>query len=128
MVGWRIGSSNINDEWKYPIILPEKSQISKIIVLWCHKKTEHSKRGMVLKEIQNSGYWIIANSITSAFISQCVRCRSFRGHFDNPFGFFTLREKRKELERYDVTLIRLLTSAIYLEITYSLKTDSICLH
>ena len=68
MVGWRIGSSNINDEWKYPIILPEKIQISKIIVLWCHKKTEQSRRGMALKEIRNSGYWIIANSITRAFI------------------------------------------------------------
>ena len=118
MVGWRIGSSNINDEWKYPLILPEKIQISKIIVLWCHKKTEQSRRGMALKEIRNSGYWIIANSITRAFISQCVRYRSFRGHFDNPFGLFTLREKTKELERYGVTFIRLLTSAIYLEIIY----------
>ena len=128
MVGWGIGSSNINDEWKYPIILLEKSQILKIIVLWCHKKTDQSRRGVALKEIRNSGSWTIANSITLTFISQCVRYRRCRGHFDNPFGFFTLREKRKELERYGVTFIRLLTGAIYLEVTYSLETDIFCLY
>ena len=37
-VGGRLNKLNFNKEYKYPIVLPKGSPISKLIIAWCHKK------------------------------------------------------------------------------------------
>ena len=79
-VGGRLDKSNLNNECKHPIVLPKGSPISKLIIVWCHKKTDHTGRGTTLNENRTSGFWIVcADSVTHKFIHYCVVCRSLRG-------------------------------------------------
>ena len=150
-VGGRLNKLNLNNEYKYPIVLPKCSPISKLIIAWCHKKTGHAGRGMTLNEIQTFRFWIVcANSTTHRFIHYCVVCRSLRGKlgeqkmvelpFDrlqeeppftycgiDLFGPFVICSRRKELKRYGVTFTCLCSHAIHVEVTHSLDTDSILL-
>ena len=47
-VGGRLRTSGLSDECKHPIILPEKSKVTDLIVQWCHYNTVHSGRGIDL--------------------------------------------------------------------------------
>ena len=147
-VGGRLARSNLNDECKHPIVLPKGSHISKLIIVWCHKKTGHAGRGMTLNELRHSGFWIVsANSLVRSVIYHCVSCRKLRGRFAEQkmaelpfdrlqeappftycgvdlFGPFIITNKRKELKRYGVMFTCLCSRVIHTEVAYSLETDS----
>ena len=56
--------------------MPKDCHISKLIILWCHQKTGHSDRGMMLNEVRSSGFWTVnANSFTRSLIYDCIACR-----------------------------------------------------
>ena len=60
---WRKNKKcGLNSENVHPIVLPNKSKISKLIVKWCHSDTAHSGRGMTLHEIRCNGFWVICRS------------------------------------------------------------------
>ena len=49
-VGGRL-DKNLNNECKHLKVLPKSSSISKLAIVWCHKKTGHIRRGITLNKI-----------------------------------------------------------------------------
>ena len=147
-VGGRLRRANLSDEVKFPIILPKRSHISKLIIRYFHEKINHQGKGMTLNEIRSNGFWIIdATSSVFIVISSCVKCQKLRGTVqeqkmsDLPedrmdcyspftycavdyFGPFIVKEGRKELKRYGVLFTCMASRAVHVEIANSLTTDS----
>ena len=147
-VGGRLRKSELNDEVKFPVILPKSYHVTSLIARWCHEQVQHSGRGFTLNELRTRGYWIIqGNAFVRSLIYKCVQCRLLRGKVgeqkmaDLPedrctsappftycavdiFGPFTIREGRKDLKRYGCLFTCLACRAIHIETTNSLETDS----
>ena len=58
-VGGRIQKSAISEEIKHPVLLARTSEISVMIIRWCHEKVAYSGRGIIMNCIRSSGFWII---------------------------------------------------------------------
>ena len=147
-VGGRIRRADLNDETKFPIILPRDGHIIKLLVQHFHEACQDQGRTTTLNEIRSNGYWIIGGtSSVSRYILSCVRCRKLRSspksqkmsnlpedrlHEAPPFtycavdyfGPFIIKEKRKELKRYGVLFTCMASRAIHLEVAHTLETDS----
>ena len=76
----RLRRANLPDEVKFPIILPKKDHISKLVIQHFHEKISHQGKGMTLNEIRSNGFWLI-DGISSVFsiLSSCVKCTKMRG-------------------------------------------------
>ena len=80
-VGGRIRRANLSVTLKNPITVPKSSHITSLIIGHVHERTHHSGRGITLKELRSSGYWIVSgNAMIRQFISKCVTCRHLRGN------------------------------------------------
>ena len=147
-VGGRLLRANLNDDHKFPVILPKNNHVSHLVVRHFHERVKHQGRGITLNEIRSNGYWIIqGTAAVSKCIAECTVCRKLRGTTQeqkmadlpidrvNPappftyaavdyFGPWIIKEKRKELKRYGVLFTCLASRAIHLEISHSLSTDS----
>ena len=147
-VGGRIRRADLNNETKFPIILPRDSHITKLLVQHFHEACLNQGRTTTLNEIRSHGYWIIGGtSSVSRHILSCVRCRKLRSspqsqkmsdlpedrlHQAPPFtycavdyfGPWMVKEKRKELKRSGVLFTCMASRAIHLEVAHSLDTDS----
>ena len=146
-VGGRLSKSYIQDSMKYPILLPQKSHVTTLIIQSVHATLAHAGRNHVLARLREN-YWVIhANAAVRSMISKCVTCRKLRGPVseqkmaDLPpercstsppftytgvdlFGPFTIKQGRKEHKRYGVMFTCLASRAVHIEISASLDTDS----
>ena len=147
-VGGCIRHADLNDEIKFPIILPRDGHITKLLVWHFHEASLHQGRTTTLNEIRSNGYWIIGGSSSvSRHILSCVRCRKLRSspqsqkmsdlpedrlHQEPPFmycavdyfGPWIVKDKGKELKRYGILFTCMASRAIHLEVAHSLETDS----
>jgi len=74
-VGGRLGRSAMDVNEKHPILLPRQSQVTKLIIGWCHENVQHGGRGMTLNELSKNGFWVInGNFQVRFFIMKCVKC------------------------------------------------------
>ena len=79
-LGGRLRKLYLNDDCKHPVLLPKEERITLLIIQWCHSKSAHDRRGLTLKELQSSGYWVICgNATVKKMIFHCVQCRRLRG-------------------------------------------------
>ena len=147
-VGGRLRRADLEDSIKFPILLPRKGHVTKLIVRHFHEVTKHQGRTTTLNEARSSGYWIVGGtSSVSEYIFNCVKCRKIRGSTqtqkmaDLPedrlqpappftycavdyFGPWIVKEKRKEMKRYGALFTCMTSRAIHLEVCHSLATDS----
>ena len=78
--GGRIKRSILNEELKFPIILPKEERVATLIIQDCHSRCAHGGRGATLNELCSRGYWITkVNSAVRSVIFKCVLCRRLRG-------------------------------------------------
>ena len=79
-VGGRLQSLHVSDDCRHPILLPRKGKVSDLIIKHFHSNVAHGGRGFTLNEMRGAGYSIVgANSAVKKVISNCVKCRRFRG-------------------------------------------------
>ena len=79
-VGGRLRRANLNDDHKFPIILPKNDHVSRLIVRYFHENVKHQGRGITLNELRSNGYWIIqGTAAVSKCIAECTVCRKLRG-------------------------------------------------
>jgi len=147
-VGGRLRRTNLTDEIKLPIILPQDSHITMLIAKHFHECASHQGKGITLNEVRLNGFWVInGSSVVASLISSCIKCQRLHGAVqeqrmsDLPedrlestppftycavdyFGPFVVKESRKELKRYGVLFTCMASRAIHLEIANSLETDS----
>ena len=147
-VDGRLKRASLADDIKFPIILPRNSHVTKLIVKHFHERTHHQGKGMTLKEVRSSGFWVVSGpTVVANMISSCVKCQRLRGAVqeqrmsDLPddrleptppftycaldyFGPFIIKDGRKELKRYGVLFTCMASRAVHIENANSLETDS----
>ena len=123
-VSGRLKQSSLCHKIKYPVILPNNSHITKLIVSHYHAKACHQGRSQTQMELRTNGFWVIGGSKQVAkLIHTCVLCRKLRRPTENQrmaelpkerlkasapftnsgidcFGPFIVKKVRKEYERY----------------------------
>ena len=133
---------------RHPVVLPQKSHITKLLIRFCHVKVTHMRRGTAQNELRERGYWILGGSSTvSNCISRCVTCRKLLGPLQTQkmaylptdriepslpfpycvvdfFGPFLTKERRSEVKRCGVIFVCMACRGVHLETANSLNTSS----
>jgi len=79
-VGGRLQKSALPYQEKYPLILPGKCHLSKLLVRHFHGQVKHQGRHFTEGAIRSAGYWITGmKRLVSSVIHSCVQCRKLRG-------------------------------------------------
>ena len=147
-VGGRMRRAEFDYNFKHPIILPRKHHITRLIVRHFHELVQHQGRGLTTNEIRSNGFWVLGcSSAVSTCISECVKCRRYRGPVEEQkmanlpedrlleappftycavdlFGPWYIKEGRKEMKRYGVLFTCFTSRAVHIETTRTLETDS----
>ena len=150
-VGGRLVRSNENYDLKFPIVIPGKSPLAKLIIQHCHSLVFHQGRGLTLNSVRHAGFHILgSSSIVGRLIHNCVTCRRLRGQTSvqkmsdlpidrltrsNPFDFcgidffgpFSVKSRRSTLKMYGCLFTCLYSRAVHVETCSSLSTDSFLL-
>ena len=139
---------------KHPMLIARKREISVMIIRWCHEKVAHSGRGITMKQIRSSGFWVInCNAAVRCYILKQASCRHLRENFEQQkmaslpihrlreeppltycgvkqFRPFVTEKGGKKLKYYGALFTWLSSRAIHIETVTSLNTDSLilCLH
>ena len=130
------------------MILSKQSNISEAIMRWCYKNVAYDERTVTLYNLGQNGCWIISvNVVVRGMIYRYANCHKLRGKFGvkkmedlhevrylevpkftcigvDMFGLYTIRERRPDLKRYCALLICFASSAVRIEVTNPLDTDS----
>lgn len=147
-VGGRLKQSSLCHKIKHPVILPNNSHITKLIVSHYHAKTCHQGRSQTQMELRTNGFWVIGGSkLVAKLIHTCVLCRKLRRPTENQrmaelpkerleasapftnsgmdcFGPFIVKKARKEYKRYGLIFTCLYSRAVHIEMLEDLSTDS----
>ncbi|XP_030849893.1 uncharacterized protein LOC115927770 [Strongylocentrotus purpuratus] len=147
-VGGRIRRGDDSYDRKHPLILPQRSHVTDLVIRHCHELTAHQGRGMTLNQIRENGFWVLGSSNRVAnFIRKCVICNRLRSPAqlqkmsDLPsdrvlpaapftycgidcFGPWVIKEGRKEMKRYGLLFTCMPSRAVHIETLNSLTTDS----
>ena len=147
-VGGRLRRAEAPFEVAHPVLLPNRSQVTDLVVRHIHDKVEHSGREATLSEVRQCGYWIVrGRSAVSRCIQRCVKCIRLRGtpstqkmadipqeraEESGPFTFsgvdcfgpFYIKERRSEVKRWAVMFTCLSSRAVHLDTVNSMSADS----
>ncbi|KAL6471732.1 hypothetical protein MHYP_G00203820 [Metynnis hypsauchen] len=147
-VGGRLKQSSLCHKVKHPVILPNNSPATKLIVSHYHAKTCHQGRNQTQMELRANGFWVIGGSkLVSKLIRTCVLCRKLRRPTENQqmaelprerleasapftysgmdcFGPFIVKKARKESKRYGLIFTCRYSRAVHIEMLEDLSTDS----
>ena len=78
-VGGRLKRSELSVSTKHPILLPDCSPITRLIVSHFHSLTRHQGRVITMSAIRQAGYFIQHGSgVIKKFINSCITCRRLR--------------------------------------------------
>ncbi|XP_066988222.1 uncharacterized protein [Macrobrachium rosenbergii] len=146
-VGGRLSKAAMDSDVKHPMLLPQHSHVTTLIIRDAHERLGHAGRNHTIAAIRER-FWIVSiNSAVRRQLHKCITCRKMRKPCqeqkmsDLPqdrlepappftftgvdfFGPFIIKEGRKELKRYGVIFTCLVSRSIHLEAANSLETDS----
>lgn len=78
-VGTRLRKARLPDTYVYPIILPRKVYVTKLLISHAFQIVNHQGRGLTINKIRCLGYWVVGGSkIIVNFIRDCFVCRKLR--------------------------------------------------
>jgi len=76
----RLRRAILNDDHKFPVVLPKNNHINHLIVRHFHERVKHQGKGVTLNELRSNGHWIIkGTAAVSKCIAECTVCRKLRG-------------------------------------------------
>jgi len=147
-VGGRLKQAQFDLDLKHPIILPQCSHLTELIIRQHHEKVGHSGASHTWASLRRK-YWIVKGAAAvRKTIGNCYSCRkrnstvgkqlmadipSCRLQVDRPafssvgidyFGPLMVRQGRSTVKRYGCIFTCLTMRAVHIEIAHSLNTDS----
>jgi len=147
-IGSRLGQSDVHIDAQAPIILPQESPLSTILVWHHHYKTAHGGQGRVHAELERSHRILKVKPLINKLLSNCVPCRARearpceqamaqlpgeRVRGGEPafsyvgvdcFGPFKVKQGRARVKRYGCLFTCLTVRAIHIEVLHTLETSS----
>ena len=79
-VGGRLKHLDAPFEYKHPIILDAKNEITRLFVEYCHARSPHQGRTITMHKIQAMGVFVLGGrKLVEAVIRSCVTCQRLRG-------------------------------------------------
>lgn len=146
----RLENSEFPYNQKYPVFIPRRSEATELIVKLAHSQEAHMNEHTTLNHIRyEMGYWIVGGITTVRFyLKNCTKCLLIRGDRGKqimaplpservcPFvcvfscvsvdyaGPFVVTMGRKSLKRWLCVLVCMSTTAVKVEMVYSLSTES----
>lgn len=132
---------------KSPVLLPMKSDVTRMLILYYHHENFHNGTEMTLNDVRQK-YWIPkGRSIVKSILRDCFRCRRRKiqpaqpvmsdlpkARFDTRypfcsvgidyFGPYLVKVRRKFEKRYGLLITCLSSRAVHLELAFGLDTES----
>jgi len=147
-VGGRLRRSGLPYCSKHPIVVPKRSTVAKLLIRHCHREVGHMGRECVLAKLREN-FWIVEGStLIREKLKECLGCRkrwsrpmkqkmsdlpADRVSGDDPpftnigvdyFRPFFVKRGRGREKRWGCIFTCLTVRAVYIELAYSLSTDS----
>ena len=146
-VGGRLKNAPVAYDVKHPIILPNDSHYTELIIREHHKRVGHSGMGHTWSSLRECDWIIRGGTTVRRILGKCVLCKK-RNIFvnkqlmadlpsgrqvDRPpflhvgvdyFGPFLVTQGRSKVKRYGCIFTCLTVRAVHLEISHNLTTDS----
>ena len=147
-VNGRLSNMNhLSYDQRFPIILPKRSNLTRLIIWHEHKLSAHMGSNYVLTQLRTK-YWVVGGkSAVRNVISKCRLCKEKharplqqvmcplpkeRGTPSFPFQFvgldyfgpFFCKVRRQRFKRYGCVFVCLATRAIHIECVNSLETNA----
>ena len=147
-VGGRLSRALVDFEMKHPVILPQHSHFTELLIRQHHKEIGHSGASHTWAALRRR-YWIIKGGTeVRKCIGKCILCRkrnasvskqlmadlpNCRLQFDQPpfsstgvdyFGPILVKQRRSIVKRYGCVFTCLTMRGVHIEIANSLDTDS----
>lgn len=73
----RIERADLQEDSKYPVILPHGTHFTNLVIDEAHKKTLHGGPSLMLSHLRTK-YWIIsAKSLVRDYVRKCVTCKRY---------------------------------------------------
>jgi len=73
-VGGRLSQSNLSDNMKFPIVLPSKSRLTRLLFEYEHKRLLHIGPQALLVHIQGTFWPIRGRIIAKSVVHKCLIC------------------------------------------------------
>ena len=150
VVGGRLSRSDcVSEETKYPVILPRRHHVTRLIIRDAHERVGHEGRDHTFWEVRQR-YWVVgAGPEIRKMIRSCVTCRKVnarpqkqlmadlpqeRVSAETPaffsvqldvFGPIMVKTGRVERKRYGLMCVCVVTRAVHIELLDSLRADSL---
>lgn len=83
-VGGRISNSLVSSDQKFPIILPDKHPLTKLIILHCHLKLFHAGPQLTLSHMRLTYWPLKAKGLVRKIIHDCITCFRVNPRTSNP--------------------------------------------
>ncbi|XP_075163307.1 uncharacterized protein LOC142235939 [Haematobia irritans] len=150
-VGGRLSNSSLNYDEKHPVILPGKSKLAELIILFTHQILLHSEHHTMLRALRQGYYIPRVKNLIRKCIRNCKTCTIVKHRFQNqimadlpiervrfslPFtytgvdfaGPFNIRSSpirnSKILKSYAAVFVCFVTKAVHLELCSELSADA----
>ncbi len=79
-IGGRLKNATLDLNEKFPLIIPGRSHVAKLLVEHYHDRVKHQGRVLTESAIRNAGYWIVGvRKLINSILHKCVICNKLRG-------------------------------------------------
>ena len=146
--GGRLAQLHIDVDIKHPIIMPQRSHLTEVVIRQHHDKLGHACTGHTWASLRQR-FWIVkVAAAVRHSIGQCIKCKrrnasvgkqliadlpGCRVQTDKPpfykvgvdyFGPFLVKQGKSWIKRYGCIFSYLTTRAVHIEVASDLSTDS----
>ena len=147
-VGGRLSKGPLSNDLKHPVVLPNESRITLLIIREIHVSKSHGSTETTLGELRTTCWVPRPRQAIKRVTKDCRFCRRYRGRPQPPlmgallyerltplqrpflwvgidyFGPLNVTVGRSTVKRWGLLITCLTTRAIHLEVSWSLDTDS----
>ena len=148
VVGGRLESARVDEDLKYPYILPNDHHVTELIIRHNHRSVGHMGQESVLSSLRER-FWVIkGRSAVRRVLRKCVDCQKRKAPTGEQFmaklpedsitphkppltyvgvdlfGPIEVKQRRSRVKRYGCIFTCLSVRAIHIEVANTLNTDS----
>lgn len=83
-VGGRLQHAQMTEQMKHPIIIPEKSHFTDLLIADAHEKTLHGGPNLMLNYLRSKYFILGAKNLAKFYVRKCVTCIRYTASSNHP--------------------------------------------